>query len=226
MSDTDAAPSPVGFRRWAPNVLTASRLVAAPIVAIALFATGPGGTGALLWATLAFVVFTTAAVTDWLDGALARAWAAQSRLGATLDLWADKSLVGFSLIALAVLHLTGDGDPTRLWAAMLARPIEAAAASGLFLALTGRDLMMTALRAHAAAHGSTIAPSRLAKVKTALVMGGLGVVIGAIWLASLGFALDLARICYWLGWMMLAAGAALSLWTAWLYIAPRLKAAA
>jgi phosphatidylglycerophosphate synthase len=216
-------------------------MLAAPVIALAVIAAGPGGESAVYWATLAFVLYVSAALTDLLDGALARAWNVTSPLGATLDLLADKMIVAITLLALIYLHVTGDAAPSRFASGAVSRPIEAAGFVLLLLALPGRDLAVTALRARAAkTHSdgnarssgnddadlaasrsppsgvvtSGLAPSGLAKAKTALVLTGLGLIIAAIWLASLGTALTIARIAYGAGWALLAVGAALSIWTA------------
>jgi cardiolipin synthase len=75
-----------------PNVLTAARIVLAPI---------------FLWRYLvgdedgALIAFAAAALTDGLDGLLARLLSQQTRLGAFLDAAADKLLVACALVALA-----------------------------------------------------------------------------------------------------------------------------
>lgn len=83
------------MRTQIPNILTALRMAAAPglLLAFALF----DRPAADLWA---LGLFVAAAVTDWIDGRLARAWAVESAFGTMLDPIADKAL---ALIALAVL---------------------------------------------------------------------------------------------------------------------------
>lgn len=78
-----------------PNILTLLRLLAAPMVAVMfLYFTRP-------WADwFALVLFVSAAVTDWFDGYLARAWKQTTKLGTMLDPIADKAMV---VIALAVI---------------------------------------------------------------------------------------------------------------------------
>ncbi|WP_298260042.1 CDP-diacylglycerol--glycerol-3-phosphate 3-phosphatidyltransferase [uncultured Litoreibacter sp.] len=78
-----------------PNILTLLRLLAAPGVAVMfLYFQRP-------WADwFALVLFVTAALTDWLDGYLARAWKQESKFGAMLDPIADKAMV---IIALLVI---------------------------------------------------------------------------------------------------------------------------
>ncbi len=78
-----------------PNTLTVFRLIAAPGVALIFFLLPHPYAD---W--VALCLFVGAAVTDWLDGYLARLWRQQSRFGAMLDPIADKAMV---VIALATL---------------------------------------------------------------------------------------------------------------------------
>ena len=79
-----------------PNILTVIRLIAAPMVAVMfLYFTRPYAD----WAAL--VLFVGAALTDWLDGYLARAWKQESKMGAMLDPIADKAMVVIALVVLA-----------------------------------------------------------------------------------------------------------------------------
>lgn len=79
-----------------PNILTILRLLAAPGVAIMfLFFARP-------WADwFALVLFVGAAITDFVDGYLARAWKQESRFGAMLDPIADKAMVVIALLVIA-----------------------------------------------------------------------------------------------------------------------------
>ena len=76
-----------------PNILTVLRLLAAPGVALMfLYFSRP------LADWFALVLFILAAVTDWFDGYLARAWKQESKLGAMLDPIADKAMVVIALM--------------------------------------------------------------------------------------------------------------------------------
>jgi CDP-diacylglycerol---glycerol-3-phosphate 3-phosphatidyltransferase len=79
-----------------PNLLTWSRVWMIPI--IALLVVTPGAWTHYLSAAL----FCLVALTDWLDGYLARKWQVQSNFGAFLDPVADKLLVVVLLILLAI----------------------------------------------------------------------------------------------------------------------------
>jgi len=78
-----------------PNILTVIRLLAAPALAVMfLYFNSP-------WADwFALILFVLAALTDFVDGYLARAWKQESKFGAMLDPIADKAMV---LIALLVI---------------------------------------------------------------------------------------------------------------------------
>ena len=78
-----------------PNILTMLRLLAAPALAVMfLYFNRP------LADWFALILFVTAALTDFVDGYLARAWKQESKFGAMLDPIADKAMV---LIALLVI---------------------------------------------------------------------------------------------------------------------------
>lgn len=83
--------------RWTlPNILTIARLIAVPLIPVMfLFFDRP-------WADwYAMVLFIVAAITDYLDGYLARAWKLETLFGAAMDPIADKALV---MIALLVIN--------------------------------------------------------------------------------------------------------------------------
>jgi len=78
-----------------PNILTMLRLLAAPALAVMfLYFNSP------LADWFALILFVVAALTDFVDGYLARAWKQESKFGAMLDPIADKAMV---LIALLVI---------------------------------------------------------------------------------------------------------------------------
>ena len=86
-----------------PTILTWTRIVAIPLI-IGVFYVWPDRTVSNLIATVMFVVF---ALTDWLDGYLARKLNQTSSFGAFLDPVADKFLVCASLLVLVHLNRAG-----------------------------------------------------------------------------------------------------------------------
>lgn len=135
-----------------PNTLTAGRIVAAPVALYLLWIGTP-------WAqTAGTALFIVAAITDYLDGRLARSYGATSRLGQFLDPLADKILVlgGFALVPF--LEPIGEGlaAPAGAWLPWLA-----------IGAIALRDAAVTLLRAQYQRRGVSLQTSTAAKWKTA-----------------------------------------------------------
>ena len=80
-----------------PNLLTLSRIAAIPLLVVLVALHEPAADMA------ACVLFSTAAITDYFDGHLARTRRQQSDLGRMLDPIADKLLVGAALMMLVGL---------------------------------------------------------------------------------------------------------------------------
>jgi len=140
------------MKQQLPNLLTAGRLVLTLAVFLALIAGAAGGGGAALY-LFAFWGFVVAAVTDFLDGWLARRWQVVSLTGAILDPIADKVLVAGAVVAVA-LH----GD------------LVAALTGGLILF---REFSISALREVLAPRGLRLPVTLLAKWKTTLQLVAL-----------------------------------------------------
>ncbi|MEP3639444.1 MAG: CDP-diacylglycerol--glycerol-3-phosphate 3-phosphatidyltransferase [Paracoccaceae bacterium] len=135
-----------------PNILTVIRLAAAPLLAVMfLYFTRPHAD----W--IALVLFVGAAITDWFDGYLARAWGQQTRLGAMLDPIADKAMV---VIALMVIIGFSSWSP---WLVLPATVI-------LF-----REVFVSGLREFLGDVSGTLAVTQLAKWKTTLQMIAIAV---------------------------------------------------
>lgn len=135
-----------------PNILTVLRLLAAPAVALMfLYFSRPAAD----W--FALVLFVLAAVTDWFDGYLARAWKQESKLGAMLDPIADKAMV---VIALMVIVGYSSMSP---WLVLPATFI-------LF-----REVFVSGLREFLGDTAGTLRVTPLAKWKTTLQMIAIAV---------------------------------------------------
>jgi len=126
-----------------PNLLTLGRIAAVPAVVLLLLS---GSRAAGFWAA---AVFGAAALTDWLDGWLARKWQVVTVLGKFLDPLADKLIVMAALIMLI--------------------PLGRVPAWAVFLVLA-REMVVTGLRSIASSEGIVIAASDLGKYKTILQM--------------------------------------------------------
>lgn len=135
-----------------PNILTVLRLLAAPGLAVMfLYFTRPYAD----WFALCLFIF--AAVTDWFDGYLARAWKQESKFGAMLDPIADKAMV---VIALLVVTGFSGMDP---WILLPATII-------LF-----REVFVSGLREFLGDTAGTLKVTQLAKWKTTAQMVALAV---------------------------------------------------
>jgi CDP-diacylglycerol--glycerol-3-phosphate 3-phosphatidyltransferase len=129
-----------------PNLLTMGRVVMIPIVLWLMY---QQTRAANFWAT---ILYSLAAITDFVDGYLARRMGLTSVLGKFLDPLADK------LIVLAALVLMVELGHVPAWAVIV---------------IMARELSITALRTIAASEGVVIAASRGGKDKTAVQMVAL-----------------------------------------------------
>lgn len=136
-----------------PNSLTLLRILLIPVF-VAVFYASPD-TIAPHWVNLtATLVFALAAVTDWLDGYLARVLNQTSAFGAFLDPVADKLMVAAALIVLVEFERVG-------------------AFSALII--IGREIAISALREWMAGMGErgSVAVAFLGKIKTASQMAAI-----------------------------------------------------
>jgi len=131
----------------APTLLTLARIVLIPVFVVAFYL--PLARANLLCTLL----FGLAAITDWLDGYLARRWNQTSPFGAFLDPVADKLMVAAALVVLVE-------DIATPWIAVAA------------VVIIGREITISALREWMAAVGrrSTVAVSMVGKFKTTAQM--------------------------------------------------------
>jgi cardiolipin synthase (CMP-forming) len=136
-----------------PNLLTVSRILAIPVVIGSFYVSGDYAR----W--FACAMFSGAAVTDWLDGHMARRWQQQSEIGRFLDPIADKLLVSATLFMLTAFG--------RLSA-------EAVLPA---LVILCREILVSGLREYLAGLRVGMPVSRLAKSKTVIQMVAIGVLI-------------------------------------------------
>ena len=176
-----------------PNILTYGRIVAIPIVVGCMFWQNIlQGDLWLRWVALA--VFIAAAVSDFLDGYLARMWAQQSSLGRMLDPIADKLLVASCLLMLAA-EKTIHG-----WALFAA------------VVILCREILVSGLREYLAELRVSVPVTRLAKWKTTLQLVAVGFLIA-------GEAGDaIVPVITQTGILLLWLSALLTLYTGWDYL--------
>jgi cardiolipin synthase (CMP-forming) len=136
-----------------PNVLTLSRIAAIPLLVLLVALRLPAGDLA------ACIVFSTAAITDYFDGKLARNRRQTSELGRMLDPIADKLLVGAALMMLVGM---GRVSPTGLYPAIV---------------IMLREILVSGLREFLAGIRRSLPVTKLAKWKTGFQMGAIGTVL-------------------------------------------------
>lgn len=165
------------------NLLTISRIAAAPLLVLLMLADFPMA----MWTALA--LYIVIALTDWLDGYIAREYNQGSDFGRVMDPIADKILVAAMFVALAANDVI-----TGWW---LALPI-------LILI---REFMVSGLREFLGAKNITVPVSKLAKWKTTTQMTALGFLVAGRDIAD-------AQSC---GLLLLALATVLTIVTGWDY---------
>lgn len=145
-----------------PNALTVGRIVLVPLLVVVLLTEVEElRLLGLPKEYLAAVIFLVAALTDWLDGYLARRRKQVTLVGQVLDPLADKLLITGALVSLVQLG---------------------AAPAWMAAVIIGRELAVTGLRSIAQARGASMPASRLGKAKmvaevvavTLLLVGAAG----------------------------------------------------
>jgi CDP-diacylglycerol--glycerol-3-phosphate 3-phosphatidyltransferase/cardiolipin synthase len=173
-----------------PNLLTCLRIILIPLF-VGIFYFEKSWVSASNQNLVATVIFVAAAVTDWLDGWLARKLNQTSAFGAFLDPVADKLMVAAALIILVQLNR-----------------VDAVIA----LIIIGREIAISALREWMAQIGQSksMAVSMLGKIKTATQMVAIPMLlysdpIGAFdpqfwgtWLIYVAAVLTLVSMAYYL----------------------------
>ncbi len=150
-------------------------------------------------AIVALALFLFAAVSDFLDGFLARRWNAQSDFGRLLDPIADKLLVGLPFVVISALLIRNSEWQGVLFVAL---PM---------LAIILRDMAVTALR-FSPRGGTKVEVAVLSKWKTALEMIVLGFLLAAL---ALSLPLTSLTVTIWIA--ALWAAAVVSVYTGYRY---------
>lgn len=178
----------------APNILTLLRIVLIPVFVIAYYFPQPWAPAAAMW------VFIAAALTDWLDGYLARRLNQSSSFGAFLDPVADKLMVVCALILLAA-------DPV-----IQSRVVDRRLLALVVVVIIGREITVSALREWMAELGerARVAVSFVGKFKTT----GQMIAIPFLLYREPILGLPALRIGEWL----LYAAAGLTLWSMGVYL--------
>jgi CDP-diacylglycerol---glycerol-3-phosphate 3-phosphatidyltransferase len=141
-----------------PNMLTLFRILLVPVLVVALLDATPNGD------TVAAIVFAAAALTDGLDGYIARSRRVITTFGKVMDPIADKLLITAALITLVSLNRVA------AWAAMV---------------IIAREFAVSGLRVAAGQQGVVIPASPLGKLKTVMQVAAiLAVIATSAWWAD------------------------------------------
>jgi CDP-diacylglycerol--glycerol-3-phosphate 3-phosphatidyltransferase len=177
-----------------PISLTLLRIFFVPIVVVLLLTKGGNMD---LWAV---AVFLLAAVTDLLDGYLARKRRQITTLGILLDPIADKLLIAAAFISLTSLHLVP------AWMVVI---------------IVGREVAVSGLRSIASAAGFMLEVSELGKTKMVLQVVAITVII----LEGHRFQalLPLGKVLLWLVVVIAVASAAQYFWNFWKRLDAKIK---
>ncbi|AMN39920.1 CDP-diacylglycerol--glycerol-3-phosphate 3-phosphatidyltransferase [Rhodoplanes sp. Z2-YC6860] len=188
------------------NLLTYGRIAAVPVVVGLMYSYSilDGGLW-LRWTALG--VFIAAAITDLLDGYIARAYDQQSSLGKMLDPIADKLLISACLLMLAA------EETIRGWSLL----------AGVIILC--REILVSGLREYLAELRVSVPVSRLAKWKTTWQLVAVGFLICGE--AGDKLASDLVRhdlpVITNMGLALLWLSALVTLYTGWDYMRAGLR---
>lgn len=172
------------------NILTMSRLLMVPLFVWFMFLDGPW------WRSAAFAVFVVAAITDRVDGEIARRRNLVTDFGKIADPIADKALTGAALV---VLSLQGD-----LW-------------WWVTIAILVREWGITVLR-FAVLRYVVMPASKGGKLKTVLQIVAIGIYLFPLQV------LPFSEVFVWLAHVVMGAALAVTLWTGLTYVFDAIRA--
>ena len=170
-----------------PNIITLLRIFLIPVLVVVYLLPYAWHFAA------AALVFGVAALTDWLDGYLARRLGQTTRLGEFLDPVADKLIVAAAVVLLVHAHHT-------VWLTLPA------------VVIIGREILISALREWMAEvnRRGDVRVSAIGKLKTTLQMVSI--------LVLLANPPDVTRPIVLVGYALIYVAAALTLWSMVLYV--------
>lgn len=178
----------MSFRSNIANILTLIRIACIPLMVFVFFSNIENAR------PLSAIIFIAAALTDWLDGWVAREFDQTSKLGAFLDPVADKLIVCIALLMIV------QSDPTLI-------------NTLVSIVIIGREISISALREWMAELGERHQVSVIAfsKLKTILQMVGLSCMLFQVPLIGIDV--------YLIGMISLIIASILTVWTMVIYMA-------
>ena len=167
--------------RQLPNLLTIMRLVLAGIFFVVLNLyryEGPGGDVQALTLWISGIVFILAAITDMLDGHLARRWQVESRFGRIMDPFCDKVLVIGAFIYLA--------GPRFIIPEAVEEGRFLTMVTGIYpwmvVVILARELFVTSIRGELEGQGAAFGANLFGKLKMILQSITIPTVLFIVWL--------------------------------------------
>lgn len=165
-----------------PNMITMARLFMTVLVFVFLEAASGAGPNATAWGWIAWALFILAAITDFLDGYLARKWNLVTAFGRIADPFADKILITGTLIMLLKFE-TATAILTHWYVVIV----------------IAREFLVTAIRGVVEASGREFGADQLGKWKMVSQCWTVGALLLLLvdctsfeWPAILGFWVSLA----------------------------------
>jgi CDP-diacylglycerol--glycerol-3-phosphate 3-phosphatidyltransferase/cardiolipin synthase len=182
----DASPG-ISLKLNLANILTLFRIAAIPIVVLCFYSQLPNAR------PIAAVLFGIAAITDWIDGWVARRYGQTSRFGEFLDPVADKLMVSIVLVMLVQAEARWFEDV-------------------IAMIIIGREITISALREWMATIGerANVGVSMAGKIKTTLQMFGIAFMV---------YHNDMFGIpIYTVGFVLLVLAAIMTIWSMVTYL--------
>ena len=168
--------------RQLPNQLTLLRLILAGVFFLTLNQYRyPGSPGAGRWLWAAIVLFTLAAITDILDGYLARKWHVESTFGRIMDPFCDKVLVLGAFIYLAGPRFVIPQAAQHGELLMMVTGVY----PWMVAAMLARELLVTGIRGELEGTGVQFGANIFGKLKMILQSVGVPVILFIVWLDPL-----------------------------------------
>ena len=174
------------------NILTLSRILVIPIIVAFIYLKSP------VYGWVAFFLFCLASITDYFDGYIARIRNEVSNLGTFLDPIADKLLVSSVILILTSKDVITD------WETIPA------------LIILLREIAVSGLREYLAGIKVSVPVTKISKLKTALQLIALGILILSESSSSLILILFVGKIALW-------SAALLTLYTGYDYLKSGIK---
>lgn len=155
-----------------PNKLTIARVIAVPFFIVAFL---------LKFYLISLIIFVAASVTDFFDGKIARKYGLVTNFGKIMDPLADKILV-YSALCLFI-----EADLIQAW---------------MLIVILAREFVVAGMRTVAASEGTVLAAGMSGKIKTALQMFAVPLIILGVSLPTVPVIARIGTFVFWASLIM------------------------